>query len=161
MNTKITFALAVVTTAGFVAGIGVGRRTAGSARPASLRLDRAEKSSSIPKPAGRREVAAANPAADEQHEVALDDVMSLINKAIAEPNVSKRYEALQKLAKSIAVGDIPKVVTLAETISNPDLRSTLIWALLGRWAESDPNGAMAYAQAIANLQQQQQFIIPY
>ena len=161
MNSKSTISLLLMGALCFTAGLVIGRRAWAPLRTRPPQADEGAKvrSSVDPFAVGDRPVGATLHAEESPKQLAVDDVMAAIRAAVAEPSSSKRQKALQKIINSVAVADIPKVLTLVETVSNPDIRSVLITGLLPRWAESRPVEAMAYAQSLSNFQRRTEAVL--
>src|SRR5207247_10063948 len=87
--------------------------------------------------------------------ITLEEAAAGIKAALAENNPSARYEALQRIAGAIAIGDIPKALALADAITYRDLKANFVSILISRWAESDPVAAMTYAQRLTKVQERE------
>ncbi|PYI87782.1 MAG: hypothetical protein DME26_05055, partial [Verrucomicrobia bacterium] len=91
--------------------------------------------------------------------LSLEEASAGIEAALAENNQPARYEALQKIASAVVMGDIPKALALADAITYRDLRTNFVSILISRWAESDPVAAITYAQRLTKGQEREQAIV--
>jgi hypothetical protein len=78
---------------------------------------------------------------------ALSELESLLREASKLPD-AQRSKRLEEIAGSIAVGDVPAAVALADGIlASVQDRFWFQAAAVGHWAESDPEGALNFALA--------------
>src|SRR4051812_43938404 len=87
------------------------------------------------------------------------EVSAAFQAALANPKMDKRFEALTDLAQSVAIADILQALRLAETIPNPALRNAFVQALIPRWAEKFPAGAMQYVENLPLSQERKAMIL--
>src|SRR5262245_41308118 len=78
----------------------------------------------------------------------LAEVQTALRTALAQPDMGRRFEAIQKAVKSLRAADVAEAYQLAKTIVNLDSRNTYIQALMERWGEVDPAAAIKEAQAL-------------
>ena len=64
----------------------------------------------------------------------------------------------RKMMDNLDPADIPQLLAFVDAKVPKFMRQGLRFNLLPRWAQSDPQGAMAYAQTIPNLQERQNAI---
>jgi len=55
-----------------------------------------------------------------------EEAAAAIQAALAENNQSARYEALLRIARAIAIADVPKALLLADGIANRDLKANFV-----------------------------------
>src|SRR2546428_10822372 len=100
-------------------------------------------SSSIALP---RHLGSASPdSAGIRSEISANQIISEIKAALAYPGRQHTYAALAKLADSIDQKNVREVLTFVQTLEEHE-KSMLVPLLIGRWAELDPQAAVAYAQ---------------
>ncbi|MGZ5503218.1 MAG: hypothetical protein ACXWGY_01030, partial [Chthoniobacterales bacterium] len=76
------------------------------------------------------------------------DIISRMKAALGRPPNRKTYATFSKLADSIDAKNVREVLSFVETLQKPQEKSMLVSLVVGRWSEFDPQGAIAYAQAL-------------
>ena len=70
-----------------------------------------------------------------------------------------RNETIDELVESVAPSDIAQVLLVVEKLTPDEFRSLFREKLLERWAETEEEPAMAYAEKVSGVQHRQQAII--
>ena len=105
-----------------------------------------------PPPAGRLDVPAKPPpkGADVAPlpSVGLEDVL---DRACDEANPGRREAAIERISKSILMSDIPRALAhLATRAGTSGVETPLFSGLAAKWAEADPNAALAWFNTLTD-----------
>src|SRR5262245_26666597 len=95
---------------------------------------------------------AANPSITESGKPSLEDIEAQLRTMNVNWGWCGQGE-LNKMLDAIDVADIPKLLAFVEKNLPQNSRQSLRYMLISRWAEIDPQGALAYAQSIPNRQE--------
>ena len=85
----------------------------------------------------------------------LDEIVAKLRQAMADPNYMRVGQGIFEAAQHLAPADIPAVLAQLKGQSAQRNFYAVLTALMPRWAEADPEAALAYAQALTRVNERQ------
>ena len=84
---------------------------------------------------------------DSKTQQTAQSAIAAIKLALANPNSRRNYGRLSKVIDALEKKELQEVIKFAEGLPKQQEKSMLVSMLVSRWAEFDPQAAIAYAQA--------------
>src|ERR1035437_10293502 len=88
---------------------------------------------------------------DPASEPAVADILAALQTALNQPDDALRFQALLELTWKVPVPTIREMLDTAKALGKPKLTSRFFNESLSRWAETDPQAALAYAQNMEGM----------